>query len=148
MGVAVVTGQAVVNRSGVTLLARIVGNGGMPITQASLSTIQYALTDFGSGSPTPGSPGPANPAPTTGALASLTISSVVFDSLQQNDPRWTKDSAANLGSDGAWGYNFLATLAATLFTTANRQQCVVVFTPVTGQPFRCLFQWQPVESYI
>jgi hypothetical protein len=153
MGVAVITGQAIANRSGVTLLARIVGQNGQPITQASLSKIQYALTDFGAGVRA-STPGPPNPAPTTGLLRTVTISTTVFDALQQNDPRWTKDSAANLGVDGLWGWNFLFTIpliesdGIAMLTSGNRQQCTVVFTPVTGQSFRALFQWSMVESFV
>ena len=133
-----ITGQAIPTRTGVTLLARVAGNAGVPVTQASLTSVQYALTDLGT---------PAGSNPVTGALTALTISSVIFDQLQQSDPRWSRDSAASPGPDGLWGYNFLATLASTLFTSTNRQHVDVVFTPLTGQPFRQPFEWTPIATY-
>lgn len=124
--------------SGVTCLARIRGNDGQLVTIESISTITYQVSNL-----------------STGAVAgsgSLTPSAVVFDALQQADPRWTRDSAAQLGSDGAYGYNFAATIAAADFGTSTLQppglnaatpakyQIDVVFTPVSGQPFRVSFQ--------
>jgi hypothetical protein len=138
----VITGAAVPGQSGVTLLARVLGQNGVPITRASLSGIGWTLTDL-----------------TRGAVlgtGSLTINSAVFDSLQVGDPRWTIDTPVNPGADGANGYNFLAVLAATLFPIRPatpvdvlagyqpkgvRYQADVVWTPVTGQPFRQIFSW-------
>ena len=127
-------------------MARIRGAGGSLLTQASLSTITYSVSNLTSG--------------TTGTSTSLTISSVVFDSLQQNDPRWVFDSAGEPGADGGYGYNFLATIPATSFpvsvlsSTASDPvpdsvlyQVDVVFTPVSGQPFRVPFQFRPVLVY-
>ena len=137
---AVITGQAIPTRHGVTLLARIAGNAGVPITQSTLSKIQYALTDLGS---------PIGVGVKTGALTTLTITSVVFDSLQQSDPRWTRDSVGSPGPDGLWGYNFLATLPASLFanTNMNRQHIDVKFTPVTGEVFYGQWEWSPLPTY-
>jgi hypothetical protein len=135
---AVITGQAIPTRSGVTLLARVVGNAGVPITQATLSTLEYALTNLGS---------PPGVSVTTGTLTALTISSAIFDQLQQSDPRWTRDSETSPGVDGLWGYNFRATLAASLFTSNSRQHVDIVFTPLTGEPFRQTFEWTPLATY-
>lgn len=135
---AIITGQAIPMRSGVTLLARVVGNLGVPITQATLSSIQYALTDLGS---------PTGVSPVTGNLTTLAIALVIFDQLQQSDPRWTRDSAGSPGADSLWGYNFSATLPASLFTSSNRQRVDVVFTPLSGEPFRQPFEWTPIIGY-
>jgi len=138
---ALITGQAIPMRTGVSLFARITGNAGVPITQATLTPstgVQYALTDLGS---------PAGSNPVTGALTPLTISTVIFDSLQQSDPRWTRDSAASPGADGLYGYNFRATLGASLFLSSNRQHVDVVFTPLIGEAFRVSFEWTPLVVY-
>ena len=140
----VVTGIGVCG-SGHTLMGRILGNSGVPITQASLASIAYAVRDLTAGT-------------TITSGVALTISSVVFDSLQQADPRWTKDSASSVGEDGRYGYNFLATLPATLFTafdvdadteevTTHRYQVDVTFTPASGQPFRQAFQFPAVPTW-
>lgn len=134
-----ITGQAIPMRSGVTLLARISGNAGVPITQATLASIQYALTDLGS---------PAGVNPVTGPLTALSIAGTVFDQLQQSDPRWTRDSAQAPGPDGNWGYNWATVLPAALFTSSsNRMHVDVVFTPVIGEPWRVSFEWNPLTTY-
>ena len=132
-------GGVIPSATGVVLLARVLGNQGVPVTQASLSAIAWTLTDLTT---------PA--ALSSGAFA---VASVVFDALQQADPRWTRDSAAVPGPDGRWGYNFLATLPAGLFAispaptvgllaaTPVRYQADVAFTPAAGEPFRQVFQW-------
>jgi hypothetical protein len=133
----IITG-VVAAQSGVTLLLRLRGRTGQLVTQASLASIAYAVTNL-----------------TTGAAAgsgSLAVASVIFDSLQL-DARWAKDSAAFPGPDGSAGYNFAAELPAALFAvsapavptpytiaTPQRYQIDVVFTPATGQPWRQIFQ--------
>lgn len=134
----IVTGGVIPAGSGVVLLARILGNSGQPITRASLSSIAYTVTDLTSA--------------TVDGTGTFTISSVVFDTLQQQDKRWRLDSAAEPGQDGRWGYNFLATLPASLFTTTTvsatevltptvKLQCDVLFTPASGQAFTGVFRW-------
>lgn len=129
-------------RSGVTLMARVTGNNGQPITQASLSTITYTVTNLGTG--------------VEAAAVSLTIASVVFDNLQQGNPRWTVDSADAPGEDGRHGYNFLATIpasdfpAATAATTtpaAIRYQVDVRFVPTSGEAFIGVFQFTALPVY-
>lgn len=105
--------------SGVTNLARIVGNSAVNVTQASLSSISYKVFDLNTS--------------TTEAVASgpLTISSVIFDTLQ-TDARWTADST---------GYNFRHEVAASVFATArHRYRIEYLFTPTTGQPFWAVFE--------
>lgn len=123
--------------SGVTLLARVLGANGEPITQATLTAVTAKVTNLNSGS--------------TGAAITLTISSVVFDALQQSDPRWTFDSVHSPGRDGRHGYNFCANLESSNFALATVEgvppayppspvarlfQVDVKFDPVTGQDFK------------
>lgn len=132
--------------SGVTLLARVRGAAGSLITQSSISTITYSVSNLTAG--------------TTSGSTSLTVSAVVFNDLQQDDPRWTKDSASDPGIDGSYGYNFAATIPATAFAVSVldsdasdpvpdqvRYQVDVVFTPTSGQPFRLVFKVNPVAVY-
>ena len=99
--------------TGATIMARIYGNAGTAITQASLSAIVckvYDLTDN-----------------TLIATRTLTISAVVFDSLQTSDPRWTQDTT---------GYNFLDAAPATCFPSGGRTyRLEYVFTPASGAAF-------------
>lgn len=119
--------------SGATLMARIRGNDGQLLTRASVSTITYTVTD---------TTGPA-----AVGTAPLTVSSTVFDNLQQSDPRWTRDSADYPGSDGAWGYNFACVIPAALLPNPVRYQIDVVVTPVSGEPFRVVWSFTPVQVY-
>lgn len=109
---AILIGKAVQD-SGLTLLARILGAAGAPVTQLSLASIAYAVQDV-----------------TTGVqigTGTLTIGTVIFDTLQ-TDAVWTKDAV---------GYNFKATLASTLFANGgDTYQIDVKFVPVTGQQFK------------
>lgn len=131
-----ITTGIVVANSGVSLLARLVGNDGRPITRASISSIAYNVYNETDGE---------NVASGSGTL---TISDVVFDDLQTNDPRWTKDSEASPGKDGRFGYNFLATLPASHFTAdGNRLRVSITFTPASGQPFVVLFSFLLEAAY-
>ncbi|MES2342321.1 MAG: hypothetical protein V4597_11630 [Pseudomonadota bacterium] len=121
--------------SGVTLTARILGVTGLPITRASLTSVSWTVTDTVTG------------LAVVGGTGAPTVASCVTDALQQSDPRWTKDSAQAPGDDGRWGYNFLLTLPASLFVVQTRYQADVVFTPVTGEPFRVAFLWTPVRVF-
>lgn len=124
----------VVAGSGVSLLARLLGNDGNLLTQASLSSIAYSVynvTDSASG-----------------GAGTLTVSSVIFDSLQQSDRRWRVDSIDRPGVDGRYGYNFAATLAASLFTSGGDvHQVDVTFTPASGEPFVVVWRFTPVETF-
>lgn len=133
----------VVNRSGVTLMARLLGNLGTPITIATVASIAWKVSDL-----------------TTGlavASGTFTVATTVFDSLQM-DSRWTLDNANALGPDQRYGYNFLAVLPAATFaatvltgqanlTPADRLRCDVTFTPVSGEVFAVPFEWVPIASY-
>lgn len=135
---------SVVAGSGVTLLARLRGQGGQHVTQASLSSIGYTVSDLQAGAII--------------ATGTFTVSSTIFDSLQQFDPRWTMDSQAAPGADGSWGYNFLAGLpasalpqttltSAALYLPPPRVQVDVLFTPLTGEVFRVVWSFSPVRTW-
>lgn len=133
-------------KSGVTLLARIRGNGGNLITQASLSSITYAIRDLTDAE--------------TDSTGSFTISDVIFDDLQQDDQLWHQDTAIRPGPDESYGYNFKATLSAGSFddhdvattspyeVTRHRFQVDVKFTPTSGQPFVQSWEITSIPVYV
>ena len=145
-----------VGLSGATLMARVRGAAGQLITQASLTSVAYVVTDRTTG--------------TVGTSTALTVSAVVFNSLQQGNPRWTQDDANNLGPDGTHGYNFLATIPASAFpattpatpdydhtdpqvdplpipTPPRDYQVDVIFTPTSGEPWRVVWRLRPVVVF-
>ncbi len=140
----IITG-IVVTKTDVTLLARVVGNLGTPVTQATISAISWQVSDLTLG--------------TVLGTGTFVVASVIFNSLQQADTRWVRDSATQLGVDKAWGYNFLAVIPASayagpaLIAMANAYlpdvlQADVTITPTTGNPFKLApYQWQPISSY-
>jgi hypothetical protein len=78
----------------------------------------------------------------------------------QNDPRWTADSAAQPGASGQFGYNFLATLPASIWPASTVQappltadvphqyQIDVVFTPTSGDRFTVSYQATAFPVYV
>lgn len=79
-----------------TFMCRMLASDGSAAQQADVSSIAYSVYDRTGGSVV-----------TSGTL---TVSSVVFDTLQTGAP-WTYDST---------GYNFKTTLATTAFPTGGR----------------------------
>jgi hypothetical protein len=139
-----ITGQAVPALSGVAVMASLVGNNHNLVTQASLSTITVTIWDI--------QPWVDSQDDAVAVLTSttVTISSTVFDSLQQQDGLWTKDSAGNLGGDVRWGYNFKHTLGASNFTAArsdHRHRAQYVFTPTSGEIFRLLVEFDTIKLF-
>lgn len=145
MTLGIITGQTT-GRSGVTLMARLRGAAGQPVTQASLSSITWQLSDLTAG--------------TVAGSGTFAVASSIFDALQQADPRWQADSALVPGPDGSWGYNFLATLGAALFPVAtlapaqfgaaavpHLYQADVAFQPVSGERFTVSWQLNVVPVY-
>lgn len=142
----VISGQAIPLASGVTLLARIQGQGGALVTQASLTSVGYVVSNLTTGLQV-GSGAPV-------------AASCIYDSLQI-DPRWTVDSQAQPGPDGRWGYNFALVLPAALFPLAalaapdllaggakgQRYQADVTLTPVLGPVFRQIFSWMSLPTF-
>ena len=127
--------------SGISVLARVVGSLGLPITQATVTAIAWTLTDLTTG--------------TVVATGTWTVSSAVYQALVQNDPRWTLDSPARPGSDGLSGYNLLGTIPASAFPVAtpvvvppgypapapHQYQVDVRYTPAVGE------QWVDTGYY-
>ena len=105
--------------AGKTFLARILGPTGVYLTQAATSAIAYKVYDQ------------------TGALTasgSLTVSSVVFDSLQganYTDNRWTVD---------ATGFNFLCDVPASAFPAPGTYRVEITFTPVSGSAWPLVYE--------
>ena len=110
--------------SGPILMARVVGAAGTAITQATCSTITYVVVDIATG--------------TTVSNGSLTIASVVFDTLQ-TDSIWTKDTT---------GYNFKTVLTAAMVPTGGATYRVEVkITPTSGQPIWLTYQVTALGLY-
>lgn len=105
--------------SGVVLMAYLLGqDDGTAIKQADVSTITYEVWDITS-----------TPSRTT-SETSLTVSSVIFDTLQ-TDARW---------KEGGVGYNFGWTAPATLFPDGSKTYRVEIkFTPPAGQPYHVAY---------
>jgi hypothetical protein len=124
-------------------MARILGSGGQPLGQASVASIFYVVTNLATGAQS--------------AAVPLIVSGVVYNDLQQTDPRWTRDSADYPGPDGRWGYNVAFTLPASALpvsvptpgvtTPATRFQVDVEFIPVQGEPFRVSWSLAPVPVF-
>ena len=102
---------------GAFLMGRILGNDGAYLTQATTSSITYLVHDITAGADI-----------TSG---SLTISSVIFDTLQ-TDGRWTEDTT---------GYNFGHAAQASWFATPDHTYRVEYkFSPSSGQVFWVVFE--------
>lgn len=103
--------------SGFICLARVLGNAGTAITQASISSINRKVFNRATGVEI--------------SSTALTVSAVVFDTLQTGDI-WSEDST---------GYNFSDGPAAADFSDANQTYRIeYTFTPASGQIFRSVFE--------
>lgn len=104
----------------VVLMARVYNTAGDLIQQSGLSSIAYEVWNMH----TP-------PVPVSTASGTLTISSVVYNTLQ-TDAEWTKDST---------GFNFRGTIPASCFTTPDRTYRIEIeFTPTSGDPFFAVYE--------
>lgn len=144
----VITGLAIA-QAGATLMARVVGNQGTPINSATLAAVAYTVQDLTALTNVCGN-------------SPLAIAGTIFDTLQQSDPRWTKDSAQQPGPDGLYGYNFLTTLPARLFAAVNpntdvnqitgqvtphQYQVQVTYTPQAGEVFLGLWKFTALPTW-
>lgn len=146
MAASLIAGGAIPSRTGVTLMARLVSQSGQLLTRASVSAIGWRVSNLATGV-----------ALGSGSFATTTI----YDSLQTQDGRWSVDDAANPGSDGRYGYNFLATLEGGLFATTTLTaagvltgtakgqvvQADVRFTATSGEEFTVVWRWQSLPVY-
>ncbi len=111
----------VFKNSSIILLARIVGEDGLPITTSTLSSIDYTIYELGEANPD------TLTAITGHTSVSVTIADTVFDQLQ-SDELWTVDTE---------GYNFKHVLDVSVdqaFAKAGVQyQVRFELTPTSGQ---------------
>ena len=105
--------------SALYLMARVKGNDGEDITQATIASISLRVLDMSNEN-------------TSVHSSSPVVADTVHDTLQTTalDPRWTKDVR---------GYNFGVTVPASAFPTGDHTYRVEVhFTPVSGDRFSIL----------
>lgn len=108
----------------VQIMARIYGNAGTVITQATISSVLVRVYDM------------ADSAATYTLTASPTVASTVYDTLQ-TDARWTEDST---------GYNFLYAIAGTAFPDPRTTyQIQITLTPTSGNEIRVAHQHTTLE---
>ena len=123
---ATITRATIFEDTAPTLMARVVGNGAVNITQSDFGgggTITVAVYKDGSTTAT--------------HTADLGVDDVVFDALQ-TDARWTQDSS---------GYNFRHQIAASVFSTGNSTyQIEFLFNPSAGEDWLVLFRVDTVET--
>lgn len=109
-----------------SLMARVTGRTGVAITQASLTSITlygYNLADISN--------------PVANGVA-LTVSAVVFDTLQ-TDARWTADDT---------GYNFRYDVPAIYAATPGQYRYEFKFDPTSGENFNLVWEGyvQPLQN--
>ena len=110
--------------SEVTFRDRIIDQSGDAIQQADVASIAYRVADVTAPS-------------TVVASGSLTVASVVYDTLQTTD--WTAD---------AIGYNFKGTLAGTCFPSGEKVYRVeFTFTMGSGGPLYVLKEVSTAERF-
>lgn len=120
MPVPIIHHYTVIEDSGCSNMARVVGNDAAVITIATISTIKQHVFDLDATDPT-----------VDLSNTALTVANVVFDTLQ-TDARWTKDST---------GYNFRDDVDDTILSTGgNRYRFEYVFEPSSGAKFHVLFE--------
>ncbi len=113
--------------TGPRLMARVVSVDGSAMLQSSVSSISYGVFDLSVGSP-----------PTQVASGTLTVGTVVYDTLQ-TDARWTKDTT---------GYNFGWSAPASIFPKGGRKyQVEIKIVPTSGENFFLIFLITSKEVY-
>lgn len=118
---------AVYEDSGFQLMARINGQAGTAITQATISTIALKVFDISS--------------TTSVATATPTPAANIYDTLQTTalDPRWTADET---------GYNFrYAVLASQVPDGGKKYLFEFKFTPTSGEAFHVRFETPTMDLY-
>ena len=111
-------------------MARVVGADGSAVTQSDISTAEYSIYLLDDQDPD------SLTAVDDHNAVSLTVSSVVYDTLQTDD-RWDEDGT---------GYNFLHVIqidTSNAFAIAGRNyQAEYILTPTDEQPVIVRFQLQ------
>lgn len=100
-----------VQGAGAYLMARVEGTDGTNLQQSDIDNIVYSTFDL------------SDPSTAVVDGTALTVSSVIFDSLQTSDTRWDEDST---------GYNFGWSSPASLYPTGKRRVRVQVKITETG----------------
>jgi hypothetical protein len=107
---------------GVTLMDRVYGNAGTALTQATTTSIVLAVYQCNTEDDAENAVGTV----LSGVGGSLTVSAVVYDSLQTAAP-WTKDTT---------GYNFRYNAAATHLPVGGKwYRFEFLVTPTSGAAF-------------
>lgn len=109
--------------SGVSPMARVVGNDGANIVQADITSIHRTIYNAATGV-------------VVQASTAVTVADAVFDTLQ-TDARWTYD---------ATGYNFRDDAPATQFASGSTVYRVAYkFTPASGEVWHVVFEPSATE---
>jgi hypothetical protein len=116
----------VLERSGATVLGRITGHDGQPITPASIAAIAVEVWDI-----------ETDPPGRIAGPTSLAAGSVVLASLTK-DARWQEDDV---------GYNFRHELPAESFPDAKVYRVEYKLTPTAGAVFRIAYELEAVRMY-
>ncbi len=114
--------------SGFTVLSREVENDGTDLLQADLTSIAWATYERCAD----------DPEAVIGS-GTLTVSNVVFDTLQTSDGRWdyTKDAA---------GFNFAFEFPASAFPNGgSRYLLEITFTPSSGEVWKTIAEVDVIE---
>ncbi len=115
-----------------TLLARVVGADGTPVTQASIASAVYSIELLDENDPDAGT------AVAGHADVAIGVADLIYDTLQ-TDALWDVDST---------GYNFKHTLDVSVdpaFAVAGRQYRIVFqLTPTAGQVILVRFRVQVI----
>ncbi len=129
MPYAVFTSVLVPGSADVVLLGRVRSRGGELLTQATVASIAWTLSDV--------SDGAAQGVLATGAFV---VADTIFDQLQV-DALWTKDSV---------GYCFKGVIAAASLPLANsghRMQADVKITMASGEVLRGSYNWPSAKVW-
>lgn len=120
------TGVALKNSAPI-FLARVVGNDGSYLQQANLSSIAYGIFSLNPNDPD------SETAVTGHSAVSLTIASVVWDTLQ-SDALWMNDDGEYVDATG-YNFRFQPSIASNqAFPVAGVEYLVrVTMTPSSGQ---------------
>ena len=110
--------------TGITCMARIMGDDATAITQATTSAITVAVFKNSNTSAT--------------YTASLTVADVIFDAYQ-TDARWSYD---------ATGYNFRYACVSSIFADGDATYRVEFkFTPTVGSQYFVIYKVDTVEVF-
>lgn len=115
---------SVIEDSPLVIMDRVVGISGAAITQATLTGIAFRAFEYASQEEAESDTEQTE----VGTSETLTVSSVIFDTLQTAAP-WDSSKEAT-------GYNFRTTIPAARFPNGGKWVAIeVTFDPVSGEDF-------------